>query len=166
VSINHKKTDFEASQIGQLNFQLNCQCDCVHILRAMVEVLASRAGLTDIETNRVALAVDELFANISCHGYKGKPGPVAFESKVHLNDSGTQELHFMFRDYAPTVNIEDWDCGKAKPCGALDITPGGLGIQLIHSIMDIVQHEALPNGNQWTLIYICKQSMKGEADEA
>ncbi|MDQ6954899.1 MAG: ATP-binding protein [Mariprofundaceae bacterium] len=154
------KQPLKRNQVDQLNFQLNTQPDCVHILRAMVEVMAARSNLTDMETNRVALAVDELFANITCHGYNNKPGSVTFESHLQHNEDGLQELHFTFRDYAPTVNISHWNCGKSKPCHDLDITPGGLGIRLIHSIMDVVQHEALHDGNQWTLIYVCKHAIK------
>jgi len=148
--------DMEASQVGKLNFQLNCQRDCVHILRSMVEVMAMRASLNEKEKNRVVLAVDELFANIACHGYGDKPGKVEFETKITTNDVGTEELHFMFRDYAPTVDVQGWACGGEEPC-ASEITPGGLGIQLIHSIMDVVQHESLTDGNRWLLVYMRKQ---------
>jgi len=156
----------EVSQVGKLKFELVCQRDCVHVLHSIVEVIALRAGLPDMETNRVALAVDELFANIADHGYGDIPGIVQFESKIHINDDGMKELHFVFRDYAPVVDVNDWDCGNTTPCSVADITPGGLGIRLIHSIMDVVQHVALDDGNQWTLIYVCKQGMKGENDEA
>jgi len=158
--------DMENSQIGKLKFELVCQRDCVHVLHSMVEVIALRAGLTDMETNRVALAVDELFANIIDHGYGDTLGRVQFESKIHNNDDGMQELHFVFRDYAPVVDIAGWDCGHDTQCSAADISPGGLGVQLIHSIMDVVEHVALDDGNQWTLIYICKQDVKGVGDEA
>ncbi len=158
--------DLDKSQIGKLKFELVCQRDCVHVLHSMVEVIALRAGLTDMETNRVALAVDELFANIIDHGYGDTPGRVQFESKIHVNDDCMQELHFMFRDYAPVADITGWACGHDEECSAANISPGGLGVQLIHSIMDVVEHVALADGNQWTLIYICKQDLKGEDDEA
>lgn len=161
-----KMSDLEQSQVGKLKFELVCQRDCVHVLHSMVEVVALRAGLTDMETNRVALAVDELFANIADHGYGDTPGKVQFESKIHVNDAGMKELHFMFRDYAPVVDTQGWGCSNAAQCCAADITPGGLGIKLIYSIMDVVEHVALGDGNQWTLIYICEQEMKGEGDEA
>jgi len=158
--------DLEKSEVGKLKFELVCQRDCVHVLHSMVEVIALRAGLNDMETNRVALAVDELFANIADHGYGDVPGRVQFESKIHINDDALKELHFMFRDFAPVVDIKGWNCGARTECSASDIVPGGLGIQLIHSIMDVVEHRSLDDGNQWTLIYICKQRMKGEGDEA
>ena len=158
--------DLDQSQIGKLKFELMCQRDCVHVLHAMVEVIALRAGLTDMETNRVALAVDELFANIIDHGYGDKLGKVHFESKIHINDEGLQELHFSFRDYAPVIHMADLSCERDASGDPADIEPRGLGVRLIHSIMDAVEHVALEDGNQWTLIYICKHEMKGEGDEA
>ena len=56
--------------------------------------------------------------------------------------------------------------GHDTQSSVADISPGGLGVQLIHSIMDVVEHVALADGNQWTLIYICKQDLKGAGDEA
>jgi anti-sigma regulatory factor (Ser/Thr protein kinase) len=148
--------DFEPSQIGKLMFQLNTKPDCVHILRSMVEVMAMRAELEALESNRVMLAVDELFANITEHGYGGKPGRVEFEAKLHMNNERQKELHFMFRDYAPAVSMDDMNCNQDNPCKASDVMPGGLGVSLIHSIMDVVQHKALSDGNRWLLIYMCK----------
>lgn len=159
--MNFDMEDAEASQVGKLKFQLNCQRDCVHILRSMVEVMSMRANLNEKETNRVVLAVDELFANIACHGYSDKPGKVEFEAKISTNDAGIEELHFMFRDYAPTVNVQGWACGGGNPCATENITLGGLGIQLIHSIMDVVQHESLVDGNRWILVYMRKQDERG-----
>ena len=158
--------DLDQSQIGKLKFELMCQRDCVHVLHAMVEVIGLRAGLTDMETNRVALAVDELFANIIDHGYGDKLGKVRFESKIHINDEGLQELHFMFRDYAPVIHMADLSCERYASGDPADIEPRGLGVRLIYSIMDAVEHVALEDGNQWTLIYICRHEMKGESDEA
>jgi len=151
------------SRVGQLHFRLNCRDDCVHVLRSMVEVMAARAGLDEMHANRVALAVDELYANISRHGYDGKPGPVEFETRIHRDEQGGRELLFIFRDYAKPLQDNSWEQGT----GTLQhdpaaIEPGGLGVHLIHSIMDRVEHELLPDGNRWLLTYRCK----GALDEA
>ena len=164
-SLGDSGEDLEHSQIGKLMFQLNTKKDCVHILRSMVEVMAMRAHLGELESNRVTLAVDELFANIAQHGYGDKPGRVEFEAKLHINQHRQKELHFEFRDYAPVMHKERFNCGEEKPCSASDVLPGGLGISLMHSIMDVVQHEALPDGNYWLLIYICKSDGQCEGEE-
>jgi len=148
--------DGDPSQAGILKFQLYTRPDCIQVLRSMVEVMGLRAKLQVLPINRISLAVDELFANITCHGYQSKPGKVVFEAQLHRADGGSKVLQFVFRDYAPVVNVQDWCCGDdIQPCTE-NITPGGLGIKLIHSIMHEVKHEALADGNRWTLKYVCK----------
>jgi len=110
----------------------------------MVEVISQRAGLNDKETNRVVLAVDELFANIAQHGYQGKEGPI--EMKAGCDDN---VLRFEFRDYAPPLINEDTLQGQ--PMDTSQIRPGGLGLHLIYAIMDEVRHQRLDDGNRWFL---------------
>lgn len=129
---------------SQLSCTLNSAFDCVHVLSSMVEVMSRRAGLDDKETNRVVLAVDELFANIGRHGYHGKEGPV--EMKVKYEHDA---LRFEFRDYAAPLMDEDTLCGQAAD--ASQIRPGGLGLYLIYAIMDEVRHQMLEDGNRWSL---------------
>ncbi len=139
--------------MNKLSLKLNAQCDCVMILRSMVNVLCERAKLSVIEKNRVGLAVDELYANIVRHGYHGKAKPLTFDADMHIENEGQVALTFTFQDCAPVVDISGWDCGDIEPCCADTVTAGGLGIPLIHAIMDEVKHEALDNGNRWVLVY-------------
>jgi len=134
----------DLSSSSQLSCTLNSACDCVHVLSSMVEVMSRRAGLNDKETNRVVLAVDELFANIGQHGYHGKEGPV--EMKVEYENNA---LRFEFRDYAPPLMDENTLCGQAED--ASQIRPGGLGLHLIYAIMDEVRHQTMDDGNRWLL---------------
>jgi anti-sigma regulatory factor (Ser/Thr protein kinase) len=120
----------------------------VHVLQSIVEVLGARVGLDEIATNRLALAVDELYANIAKHGYHGKPGPVEFEAHIHRESGGIAQLHFEFRDHAPAIKDKEILNGR----DINDVAPGGLGMHLICSVMDEVQHEALPDGNRWHLV--------------
>ncbi|MDQ6958803.1 MAG: ATP-binding protein [Mariprofundaceae bacterium] len=132
------------SNSSQLSCTLNSARDCVHVLSSMVEVMSQRAGLNDKETNRVVLAVDELFANIGQHGYHGKEGPVEMKAKYD-GDS----LWFEFRDYA--LPLMDTDTLRGQAVDTSQIRPGGLGLHLIYAIMDEVRHQALDDGNRWSL---------------
>jgi len=148
--------------MNKLSLQLNARCDCVLILRSMVNVLCGRAKLSAIEKNRVGLAVDELYANIVRHGYRGEAKLLNFDADMLVEGVGREGLRFTFRDFAPVVDVSGWDCGEVKPCCAESITPGGLGIALIHTIMDEVKHEALDDGNRWILIYRNQKNKEGE----
>jgi len=149
----------ESSHIGRLSLQLNCNSDCVHVLRSIVAVMSARAGMSELRSNRVAIAVDELFANIASHAYGGKAGRVEFESYIVDNIEGSALL-FDFRDFASI----GWN-GCLKEVAARQIDhenprPGGLGLKLICSVSDHCEHDVLDDGNRWRLIF-----KLGEKDE-
>jgi serine/threonine-protein kinase RsbW len=135
------------SDLGnRLSCNLNSACDCVHVLSSMVEVMGHRVGLSDKQTNRMVLAVDELFANIAQHGYQGHEGKVDMSASWHGDT-----LSFELRDYAPPLlgdEIFDWPISD----GSNALKPGGLGLLLMHAVMDRIEHEALSDGNRWRLI--------------
>jgi len=112
----------------------------------MVEVMGHRAGLSDKETNRMILAVDEMFANIAQHGYHGREGKVEMSAAWH---GGT--LSFELRDYASPLGKDEM-LGWPVPGAGDDLTPGGLGMHLMQAVMDRIEHEALADGNRWRLI--------------
>lgn len=130
--------------------------DCVHILQAAVEVMGKRIGLDDLAANRVILAVDELYANIIRHGYQDDMGPVEFEVEV----VGKSELRFIFRDFAPPLHDTGFCCKKGDDAHQ-PVVAGGLGMHLICSIMDEVNHEALADGNRWVLRFGCEGERNG-----
>ncbi|MFQ5355289.1 MAG: ATP-binding protein [Mariprofundaceae bacterium] len=132
----------QKNKTSALSCTLNSQCDCINVLRSIVEVVASRAKLDPIEVNRMVLAVDELFANISEHGYGDKPGIIEMSAAMEQT-----KLCFEFRDFASP--IRDKNCLQGRDLD--DIRPGGLGLHLISSVMDETFHEALNDGNRWVL---------------
>jgi len=144
----------ENSHVGKLCLQLNCNCDCVHILRAMVAVMTARAGLDELQSNRVAIAVDEVFANIVAHAYGGKPGRVEFETQILCRDDKSRELVFSFRDYASVNWTGSLEGITAEQPDAETLSPGGMGLKLICSVADHCEHEALDDGNRWQLGFV------------
>ena len=146
-------SECESSHVGKLRLQLNCNSDCIYVLRSMVEVMTARAGMDCRQSNRVSIAVDELFANISTHAYGGKAGRVELETCIEVGEQGEQELVFDFRDYASV----GWSgCIEEAAAGMTDIDnlcPGGLGLKLICSVSDRCEHEILSDGNHWRLIF-------------
>jgi len=145
--------DCESSHVGKLCLQLNCKSDCIHVLRSMVAVMTARAGMAELQSNRVAIAVDELFANIAAHAYNGKPGRVEFKTCIDADVEGCQELIFDFRDYAAvrwTGNVED---ATTHAPSDESLCPGGLGLRLICSVADRCEHEVRTDGNRWRLIF-------------
>jgi len=141
------------SHVGKLSLQLNCNSDCVFVLRAMVEVMTARAGMNKRQSNRVSIAVDELFANISIHAYGGKAGRVEIETSIEAGELGEQELIFDFRDYASLGWLGNVEETAAQMIDVDNLCPGGLGLKLICSATDRCEHEVLSDGNHWRLIF-------------
>lgn len=137
---------------GKLCLQLESNSDCIDVLRSMVTVMTARAAMSDLRSNRVAIAVDELFANIATHAYGGDPGKVEFETAIY-SENEDQMLVFDFRDYAPVCWHGDIDKITSQPLDVEHLCPGGLGLRLIHSVADCCEHNVLENGNHWRLIF-------------
>ncbi len=147
-------SECENGHAGKLCLQLNCNSDCVHVLRSMVAVMTARAGLDELQSNRVAIAVDEVFANIVAHAYGGKPGRVEFETQIVHRGAKSKELVFSFRDYASVCwagSLEDITAEEPDP---ETLCSGGLGLKLICSVADYCEHEALDDGNRWQLGFV------------
>jgi len=158
-------SDCASSHVGKLCLQLNCNSDCIHVLRSMVAVMSARAGMDELQSNRVAIAVDELFANIATHAYNGKPGRIEFVTSIEICEHGDQELVFDFRDYASI----GWGGNISEIVShALDteqLCPGGLGLRLICSVADRCEHDVLEDGNRWRLIFHTHKNDKFAVEE-
>jgi len=143
-----------SSHVGKLCLQLNCNSDCVHVLRSMVAVMTARAGLDELQSNRVAIAVDEVFANIATHAYGGKAGRVEFETQILCQDDKYKELIFHFRDYASICWTGSFEGSAAEVQDLETLCRGGLGLKLVCSVADYCEHEILDNGNRWRLGFV------------
>ncbi|WP_227819320.1 ATP-binding protein [Mariprofundus micogutta] len=143
----------ESSHVGKLCLQLNCNSDCIHVLRSMVAVMTARAGMDELRSNRVAIAVDELFANIATHAYGGKAGRVEMETCICNESDRGPVLIFDFRDFASVVWSGDIKAAANHEPDPANLTPGGLGLRLICKVSDHCEHESLEDGNHWRLIF-------------
>ena len=160
-----QSVDFPASKSGQadcLRLQMNCSSDCIHLLRAMVAVMTARAGMDVLQSNRVAVAVDELFSNIAKHAYGGRAGCVEVDARM-VERTERAELIFDFRDYAAVHWCGDLPAGEACAEGA-PVLPGGLGLKLICAVASRCEHAALADGNQWRLSFQINSEGKDECN--
>lgn len=108
-------------------------------LRGLVRGACRSLNYTRIECDRIALAVDEACANVIRHAYRGGPGKL--EVEILAGDSCAV---FRVRDFAPRAVCVDLAPRHGDP-----LVPGGMGLALIHEIMDTVrfQHAASGTGN-------------------
>jgi anti-sigma regulatory factor (Ser/Thr protein kinase) len=116
-------------------------CNCKQA-RQFIEAWALAAGFPDLERGRIVLAADEAVTNVIRHTYASEP-----DKPIILSADITEgHLHLRLRDYGPHVDPE-----KLKGRQLDDIKPGGLGLHLLQSVFTVVEHNTLPDGNEWHL---------------
>jgi len=122
-------------------------------LRCLAENIGKHACLDKIRLNRIALALDELFANIHEHGYGHQGGKIECSGHCIEQDGQLFQLEIIMRDYAPV--IEDVACctGVCPETLKDNPVPGGLGMGLICAVTEVFEHTPLANGNQWRLVF-------------
>ena len=147
-------SECENSHAGKLCLQLNCNSDCVHILRSMVAVMTVRAGMDELQSNRVAIAVDEVYANIAAHAYGGSSGRVEFETEIIYHGGKNRELVFNFRDYAAVCWTGSLEGVTTEVPDVETLCPGGIGLKLICSVADHCEYETLDDGNRWQIGFV------------
>jgi anti-sigma regulatory factor (Ser/Thr protein kinase) len=103
----------------------------VRIMRGAIFQAAAVAGFTEQEAQQMTLAVDEGCTNIIKYGYCGD-----CTKKIHLSCRISDgEIEIRIRDFGKKSSPEQI---KSPPIG--DIRPGGLGVMLMHKIMDVVEY--------------------------
>jgi serine/threonine-protein kinase RsbW len=108
---------------------------------------ARAAGLDDSAVYGVELAVDEACSNIIDHAYGGE-GVGDIQCSVEILENG---LKIILRD-----NGRSFDPAKVRTpklnAPLKDVKRRGVGLFLMHKMMDEVHYEATPNGNVWTMV--------------
>lgn len=106
--------------------------------RELVGCIARRIGFSDIDCSKIALAVDEALSNIIRHGYDR-----AFDKPIWLGLTPIKPSPDSIGGIV--ITLED-EAKQVDPCNMRgrdleDIKPGGLGVHIIHEVMDDVSYE-------------------------
>jgi len=141
------------SEEVSFHLHLNGDKEGLQALHGLAEQACNGTCLNDIQRNRIAVALDELFANIHAHGYDNQGGKIecAASWSGELGEVGC--LHVTLRDFAKP--IQDLSACKGVCPESLKENPvsGGLGMHLIHAITSDFKHQSLADGNQWHLVF-------------
>lgn len=98
-------------------------------IRDKVRETCHSLAYAESEINLIALVIDEACSNIIRYAYCGESGRILLEIFQHEN-----EAIFHLQDFAKCI---DKSCLELREKNLLE--PGGLGLQLIHQVMDSVQ---------------------------
>jgi anti-sigma regulatory factor (Ser/Thr protein kinase) len=113
------------------------------ILRCSVFHLCKLCGFDLKEGNAITLAISEAAANIIKHAYQNENNQPIFMNCKILDD----RLEIILKDFGAKTDIK-----KIKSRELDDIKPGGLGVHIIKSTMDIVVYDnGREDGNQLIL---------------
>jgi sigma-B regulation protein RsbU (phosphoserine phosphatase) len=113
------------------------RADALQAVRDVVNRACDDCGCTQSMATDIVIAVGEACQNVVRHAYKDiEDGEATLE--IYCKE-GIIEFHL--QDSAPSVDPE-----KLKPEWPEEPGPGGLGICLIHDIMDEVEHIPVPSG--------------------
>jgi serine/threonine-protein kinase RsbW len=118
-------------------------------LPALIEFIETACDEANVKPELrfdLTLAVEEAASNVIEHGYKGKGGPLGISFEL-LEDVVTICLRDRARPFKPgKLNRPDVDMPlEERPLG-------GLGLHLMHQLMDEVRYETLPDGNLLTMV--------------
>ncbi len=116
-------------------------------VRALVSNIAQRIGFNEILCGQISLAIDEALCNIIKHGYDKRTDGL-IRMSIWAIENQPPCLRLLIEDEAKQV-----DPSTIQSRDLDDVRPGGLGVYLIHEIMDDVVYEQRPEvGMRLTLV--------------
>ncbi len=115
-------------------------------IREFVGKAARGAGFSDKAIYSVQLAADEAASNIIEHAYEDKPN-ATFELSCEVRGN---ELVMTFHDHGKSFDFDQVEVPDLK-ADLSDRKIGGLGIYLMHKLMDRVDYTVTSSGNTLTL---------------
>lgn len=133
-----------------LHQRFTAQSEQLRQVREWVRETALSCGMSELQTRRVVIGVNEACMNIITHAYRGVCGDIELDI-VH----DQSQLIFRLTDYAHPI-----DCSTIKARDLSDIRPGGLGVHFIQEVMDEVSY--LPGRNDSGNVVIMKVSIESQ----
>ncbi|TVQ53490.1 MAG: ATP-binding protein [Phycisphaerales bacterium] len=125
----------DAASSPHLRLEMLSQARLLSAARSMVGNFAQRLGFNEVECGQISLAVDEALCNIINHGYEKRDDGQIWLSVWGLE--GEQPgIRVMIEDAARQVEPD-----QIKSRDLDDVRPGGLGVFIIHEIMDEVKYD-------------------------
>ncbi len=135
-------------------YKINCLPKNLKLIREFVTSALRNMPLSDIEINQLVLAVDEICTNLMVHTHHYNPNNFIEVSISQFPEA----IQFEIID----KNITDFDITQYKFSGMTKIIQerrkGGLGLLLVHKIMDKVEIQRENCQNTWRLLKTISQN--------
>jgi len=124
-------------------FKCSCQREKLKEIRLFVADVLSDIGLSEIDSHKVILAVDEVCSNLIIHSNKCDPSG---NLEIYVEDGGDGQVLFEIVDYGIGFNYKNYKEPNIEEI-IRKRKKGGLGIMLVKNIMDGVQFTNEGNKN-------------------
>jgi len=115
----------------------------IRIMRGALLQVASLAGFSDHDAQQMALAVDEGCTNVIKYSYDGDCTKRIILSCYIVPG----EIEIRIRDFGKKTSP-----AQIKSRQLDDVRPGGLGVYLMHEIMDVVEYHSKKVGTVLRLV--------------
>ncbi|MDX2302887.1 MAG: ATP-binding protein [Microscillaceae bacterium] len=129
------------------HFKVNCLRDNLKLIREFVQTVLTEYPLSEIETNQLILAVDEVCSNLIIHAHDCNP-----DINIEINILGSEEL-ILFEIIHK--NTDNFDFSQYKNPSLKKIVQerrkGGIGLILVNKIMDNVEVKNENTFNIWRM---------------
>lgn len=125
----------------------NCQREKLKEIRQFVAETLHDIGLSELESHKIILAVDEVCANLIIHSNKCNPAECL---EVFIESNENKMVHFEIVDYGTGFNYNNYKEPNLEEI-IRKRKKGGLGIMLVKKIMDTVEFKNEENRNICTM---------------
>jgi serine/threonine-protein kinase RsbW len=136
------------------------QVEFLHLIRYVVRCAAKEFGFDAEDAAKIEMAADEACTNVMLHGYEDETGDQSVYVKLQF-DADRMILKIIDRAKAfSPIERDTFTLEEHLKRGQR----GGLGIYIMRSFMDEVNHEYGKDGNQLELIKFLPSSESQKAD--
>jgi serine/threonine-protein kinase RsbW len=145
-----------------LKLELRSQPAMLCVVRGALEPLMETVGFTEEQNRAIIRGVDEAVSNIMRHSYRGCPDKLIEMrcNRLQRRANGRTErgMEILLFDCGPAVDTTKI---QARPLD--EIRPGGLGLHIIRSSMDVVEYKRTGFLNRLRLVKWAEPASKGES---
>ena len=122
--------------------KIYCEKSNLSELRHFLSDVLLDTQLSEISTNQIILAVEEVCANLIIHSHACNP-----QDSIQLNVAkDKQKIIFEIKDSGKAFNILEYEVPQLSQV-IKEKKKGGVGIILVKKIMDIIEFESTANQN-------------------
>ena len=131
-----KKSESESLANTQIELHIHANPDYLCVVRTVVRQTVCIFGLQEDKAESITLSVVEALTNVIRHSYGGsceKPIVIGL-NKIYCGDKNRPAVEIVIRDFGKQVDAE-----AIKSRDLDELRPGGVGVHIIHSVMDEVE---------------------------